>query len=502
VSEVLHPADRVSVPERSVRVLIPVLVLGSLFVGLVVGTLVSHGHATWVPAIALIALPVVLWQRPELAPATLLFAALLIEQFPYSVGLRAGAATSRVPLFHGVGGLHVSPADGLLFVVLVIVVARSGTGRIGPLPRSPFAKALLAVALAVVIGVAVGVSHHGQIRFALTEVRPFFYLTATFAFTSMLVTSRAAVRAVLWVFVIAIGFKALQGLLIFLSVRHMAARPDAVLSHEEALFFSLFLLLTLSLWLFEVRGRLRTVATWLVPLILAGDLANTRRAAWLVLGAGVIALLVVAFAALPARRPVVGRLAGCLAIFLAVYLPLYWNKSGGLAQPARAIHSAIKPSPRDASSDLYRVQEDANLVYNIRHDGPLGKGFGVPIDYALPIEDISDIDPFIAYVPHNGVLYIFMRLGAAGAIAFWTMLGLGIIAACRLARSLDRELAVVGAVTAAMLVAYAFEGHTDQGFFYYRVAFVMGTLLGVAEAARKLAAPPTPASAASAQDPA
>ena len=141
------------------------------------------------------------------------------------------------------------------------------------------------------------------------------------------------------------------------------------------------------------------------------------------------------------------------------------------------------------------MQEDANLVYNIRHGGPLGKGFGVPIDYALPIQDISDIDPFIAYVPHNGVLYILMRLGVAGAIAFWTMLGIGIIAACRLARSLDRELAVVGALTAAALVAYAFEGHTDQGFFYYRVAFVMGTLLGVAEAARRLLAASARASA-------
>jgi hypothetical protein len=52
-----------------------------------------------------------------------------------------------------------------------------------------------------------------------------------------------------------------------------------------------------------------------------------------------------------------------------------------------------------------------------------------------------------------------------------------------------------------MVVAYAFEGHTDQGFFYYRVAFVMGTLLGLAEAARRmlpasrrrLRAEPTPA---------
>jgi O-antigen ligase len=243
----------------------------------------------------------------------------------------------------------------------------------------------------------------------------------------------------------------------------------------------------LSLWLFEVRGTLRTTATWLVPVVLAGDLANTRRAAWLVLGVGVLTLLAVAAAVLPRRRRVVGRILVGLVLVSSVYIPAYWNKTGGLAQPARAVRSAVAPSSeRDQSSDLYRIQEDENLWFNIREAKVIGKGFGVPINYALPIEDISDIDPFIKYIPHNGVLYVLMRMGIFGAIAFWSLLGLAILYGCRLARAVDRELAVVGAVVVAIVVAYAFEGHTDQGFFYYRVAFVMGTLLGLAEAARRM----------------
>jgi predicted LPLAT superfamily acyltransferase len=45
---------------------------------------------------------------------------------------------------------------------------------------------------------------------------------------------------------------------------------------------------------------------------------------------------------------------------------------------------------------------------------------------------------------------------------------------------------MVGGLTAALVVAYVFEGATDQGFFYYRVAFVVGTFLGLCEAARAL----------------
>jgi hypothetical protein len=161
----------------------------------------------------------------------------------------------------------------------------------------------------------------------------------------------------------------------------------------------------------------------------------------------------------------------------------------------------ISPDTRDASSNLYRVQEDANLKLNIKQSSALGKGFGHRIDYALPIANISDIDPYIAYIPHNGVFYLFLRIGTAGAIAFWSMLGLGIIAACRLARNRDKELAVVGMLVACALPAYALLGANDQGFFYYRVAFVMGALLGLLEAARRLSPTEPPAVAAAATAP-
>ena len=36
------------------------------------------------------------------------------------------------------------------------------------------------------------------------------------------------------------------------------------------------------------------------------------------------------------------------------------------------------------------------------------------------------------------------------------------------------------------MIGYAMEGAVDQGFFFYRIAFVIGTLLGVVEGARRL----------------
>jgi O-Antigen ligase len=303
---------------------------------------------------------------------------------------------------------------------------------------------------------------------------------------SVLITSRKALRAVLWGMVIATGLKAFQGLYVFLSVRHMHPRPEAILGHEEAFFFGLFIFLTLALWLFDVRGRLRTTATWLLPVVMAANLANNRRAAWVVLAGGLMVLTAIGLRYLPSRRALLSRAVAVVLVVSAVYFPTYWNHTGTLAQPARALRSAVAPDPRDASSDLYRIQENANLNLNIKEAGLLGKGFGVPIDYALPIADLTGIDPLITYIPHNGVLYVLMRMGLLGGVALWAVLATGIISGCRLARSVDRELAVVGALLAAALIGWALEGALDQGFFFYRIAFVVGSLLGLAEAASRL----------------
>jgi hypothetical protein len=151
-----------------------------------------------------------------------------------------------------------------------------------------------------------------------------------------------------------------------------------------------------------------------------------------------------------------------------------------------AVRSQFSPNGRDAASDLYRQEENANLLFNINQAGILGKGLGVTINYVLPIVDLSKADPSIKYIPHNGVLYIPMDLGLLGTIAMWSVVATAIMAGCRLAKSLDRELAVVGAVVTCSVVGWTLEGATDMGFAFYRIAFITGVLLGLLEAARRL----------------
>jgi hypothetical protein len=461
------------------------LAAGAVVAGALAGQLVVDGRGKLVLGLGLVLFPVALWKRLQIAPVVLVATALTIEQFP-EIGPH-GELTAHIPLFHGLGGFR--PSDVMVLLMIGVYAAKAGTAAVAPAPRSAVSRAVLVLLAAVAVGVAVGVGSGGTLRVALTEIRPYLYLSAAYLMASTTILTRRRARAVLWACVIATGFKAFQALYIFLAVRHLNPRPEAVLGHEESLFFAAFVSLTMALWLFDVPGRLRATATALVPIVLLADLANGRRVAWLIIAGVLIVSIVVGLVALPHRRPFLRRFAFVVTAFSIIYFPTYWNKTGGFAQPARAFHSAIAPDPRDAASNLYRVQEDANLKLNIREAGHLGKGFGVPIDYALPIVDISDIDPYITYIPHNGLLYLFMRMGAYGAIAFWSLIAAAIVAACRLARSADKEFAAVGLVIASVVTGYVLLGYNDQGFFYYRVAILVGALLGLGEALTRLNRP-------------
>ena len=115
----------------------------------------------------------------------------------------------------------------------------------------------------------------------------------------------------------------------------------------------------------------------------------------------------------------------------------------------------IAPSGRDQQSNQYRTVENVNLGIAIRQTMPLGTGFGHPIPQAVPNVDISNIDSFISYLPHNGVLYLWLRLGLLGIVAFWSMIGIAVMTAITTMRRQKREIATLITLTVlAAIVAY------------------------------------------------
>lgn len=473
--------------ERRARALVPFVLGAAGVLGLGAGKLAAADHPTLILGLAAIPILMAIWRWPHSGVLMVLAMATTIEQFTYYAGSHQGVFTSRIPLFaSATKGAGISLAEMLIGLVVAVWIMKGAVRHDWNTPRSPVAKTLIVYMGLVVLAVGVGMSRGGKMQVILYEVRPWTYLAVAYLLTASLLRSRSAIRAILWTIVIGTGFKAVQGLFMSLQVRHEPIPVELILSHEESFFFGIFLLLTLGLWTFGVKGRMRAVATTLAPIVLYADMANARRTAWAILGTTLVMFFALAYSALPARRRALRRKAVVVLALSALYFPVFWNSAGTLGQPARALHAQFSPDPRDLSSNLYRVQEDANLAYNIRQTAGLGKGFGPLIDYALPITDISKIDAFITFLPHNSVLDLWMRLGTQGMVVFLMLLAAAVFRASALTRSGDQDYAVLGLVAVCAVVAYVVQGSSDMGFFWFRIALCLGTLLGTVEAAHRL----------------
>jgi hypothetical protein len=310
----------------------------------------------------LLVLPAV-WRWPRAALVALLAGTTLIDQFQYSFGPlpitgRDYRGHINIPLFRSLSkGSFVSPAEVVLLILLVIWLMKGAIEHDWHVPRSPVAKSLAAMyAIAVVVGLGVGLAHHGQMKVGLWELRSWYYLGVVYLLTSSFFAGRNMLRPLLWTLVLGSGFKSLEGVYnYFVVARKMTPRPEAILGHEESFFFALFLLTTIALWLFQIRGRLRYVATAFAPLVLMADLGNSRRTAFLLVYAGLAALLVIAYVGMPERRSALKQVNAILAIAGLAYLAVFWNHGGAIGQPARAVHAAVAPNPRDKASNQYRV---------------------------------------------------------------------------------------------------------------------------------------------------
>ncbi len=304
--------------------------------GLAAATLAASGHPAIVFVFPALLLPVAIWKWDEASVVIVVAIATLVEQVTYTVGPGvSGAFTQNIPLFHSITqGSGINLFEVLLGLILIVWLMKGALRGSLRLPHSGLSRCIVALLLLVLFGFGLGLSHGGSFRWAMWEVRPWIYLGAMFWISTSMLNTRRALRAVLWTLVLGSGFKALQGIKIWIPARHLTPRPEAILAHEEAFFFGLFVFLTLGLWVFEQRGALRVTATALLPVVLLANLANSRRNAWAILALGLVAMIVVAYRVLPHRRRLLRRLGVVLLIGSALYFPAFWNNDSTLGQPA------------------------------------------------------------------------------------------------------------------------------------------------------------------------
>src|SRR5438045_6585613 len=226
------------------------------------------------------------------------------------------------------------------------------------------------------------------------------------------------VALILRILIVLTIVKAAQGFLNYVEMANGPVWLEAVTAHEDVVFLDLALVLAVGAFVLQLRGRL----TWLLyaaaPIVLATELVTQRRVAFPALAGGLAVLAVLLFVAQPRRTLV---LFGSGAAAMLAYALIAWDQQGLLAQPIRGIRTAFDTSAlsaRDLSSNWWRELENTNIAYTLKQLPFTGVGLGQ--EY-LFLNEPPQLTNFVywRYMTHDAVLWVWLKAGVLGFLAFW-----------------------------------------------------------------------------------
>jgi hypothetical protein len=260
-------------------------------------------------------------------------------------------------------------------------------------------------------------------------------------------------------------------------------------SHETGLLVG-FLVVISGAWVVWGPDRKQRLIALVIAVASFVVLLTLRRRAGII-GAETGLVCIGLFLALKAPRKFL-LVAPVILVIAACYLAAFWNHPNSLGEPARAFRTVFDSesvSDRDRASDDYRRAESLNLWWNIQANPVEGAGFGTAYAKPMPMWDLSSFWPFWDYIPHNTILWLWLKGGALTFLTFWCLVGFAIqraTAAFRLTH--DKTLQAWTASVCAFFAMFTMFSYVDLGLTNARLMVVFGISLGLVSLFHRLAA--------------
>lgn len=451
----------------------------------------------------IVAAGVLLWRYPTMAVYIALVAACTFEVFPVPFKDDFTGRTSfwqNLNTAFQIRGINVA---GLPINLFDLTVALAGAfslvqavfGRRVALKAGTLIGPMLFYLAFVGMNFFRGWADGSDHTIMLQEVRSQVYLLVAYLMALNSCKDDRAIGKVYWITALCIGLK---GILYtyrrYVTLNGAPLSDQGVGSHEEVFFFNCFVGLLLTLWICRAQPKLQKTMWILLPMVVLGFLATNRRAGTAGLILSLPLLVMIAYRTIPHRRTV-AAIVGLATVTLGpIYYQTFKFSPSSIAQPARALRSHFQPDARDEASNAYRDAENANIMATIKESFSTtltGYGYGKPFLKVVPMAYIGNIYEWWDILPHNQVLWMWMRTGLIGLAAFFTIVSIAIVNACQILRrtrgvSIDMQAMAIWQI--GILVMLVVAGLYDLQLSNYRNMVFTGILLGMLEAIRQRSA--------------
>lgn len=315
---------------------------------------------------------------------------------------------------------------------------------------------------------------------ALWQVQRVVYLPAVFFLFERVLRTASDREAFAKVVVLAAAVKAV--LAIYL--RSILVPPpgrtviDYATTHADSMLFAGAVCLIMAQLLQRKWTRTSIAGALLLPLLVAGMVANHRRLVWVELIAGVVTVFAMSQWT-PAKRTV-ARVLILSAPVLLLYVAIGWGSSGeGIFGPVGTIRSVVD-SKADASTE-WRDWENYNLFFTLKGSPILGTGYGHGYIETVKLPDVSGAYSLYRFIPHNSILGLWAYGGLLGFAALWAMLVVAIYLAARAARfartKAERSAALV---VICGIVVYLVHCYGDMGLGTWTSVFLIAPAFAAA----------------------
>jgi O-antigen ligase len=428
--------------------------------------------------IGLVAL-VLLAARPRLL--LLLYAAAIVLFEDDELGF----LPQRGALYDGVPSVADLTFAALAAATLVWLVQQRRTIR----SPEPFTLALALLALALVGGALVGVTSGADPVDIVNSLRAFApLLVLPLLVVNLIDDERLLVRAAAVGAALA-GLKGLEGVIAW---RTGAGRPlegTTITFYEPASNFLLLVFVVGVVAAFLLKVRVPLWVLLALPVAAAAFVFSYRRNFWI---AGLLALgLLLVLSRLQGDRRMLLPIAALVAVAAAAAVT--WRGPPELEGPVAERFTSLRPAQITSNPyDRYRLDEQKNVIAEIRGNPVLGIGLGVPWDVTQPLP--VELEGGRLYT-HTVALWYWLKLGLAGLVAYLWLVLATVVAALTVARrgrngvvratALGLAVATIGMVVAE--TTGSFTGVSDR--YSVLVALAIGWVASARRIVREGAQP-------------
>ncbi len=248
-------------------------------------------------------------------------------------------------------------------------------------------------------------------------------------------------------------------------------------THPDSMLFAGAVCLMVAL-LFERFDRKRiTLALIVLPLLIAGMIANTRRIVWVELAVGLFALYMLTPWRTRVRRAITRAVVVASPIAL-IYIAVGWGASSETFAPVEIARSVVD-SDANRSTE-WRDWENYDLVYTLRQNPVIGSGYGHGYIELWKLPSIKDVYALYRYAPHNSILGLWAYGGMLGFAALWTVYSVAIFFAARIYRRARGPTDRIAALASTgFIVVYLAHCYGDMGLGTWTSVFTIGPVLAV-----------------------